>query len=141
MKSVLATLLICFASFSILAEGVVVKTTVSLGKKSKNCEGFGICSAQVATENPTGTINGSFRLDEAGNVLLISLNASDIKTYEPVKMTCFSNKTSVEFEEEYDLPLSLRSALKATKPLKIPKGVYQLLMKNGEYLIEIPLMR
>jgi len=126
----------CFLTF---AEGVVVKTTISLGRKSQGCDGFGICSTQVVTENQPGAVNGTIELNEAESVMVLCLNAGDVKNVQPDKVVYLANKTSVEFAEDYMLPAAVRSALKASKPLVIRRGSYRLTSKGGKYYIEIPL--
>lgn len=139
MKNLILTLLVFLCTANVFAEGVVIKTTISLGRKSQNCDGFGICTMQVVTDSQPGEINGTITLNEAEDVMIICINTSDLTNIAPDKVAYFTNKTSVEFAEDFTLPATAKTALNTTKSLVIKKGSYTLTQNNGIYSIEISL--
>lgn len=119
--------------------GIVIKTTVSIGRKSRDCYGFGLCIIASSSSYAEGAINGSIDVDEERGSMIISINESDIQKVQPDKMMYFSNKSTVIFAEDYALTEDLNRALQAKKPILIKKGTYDLSYSNGKFIIEIPL--
>lgn len=119
--------------------GIVIKTTVSIGRKSRDCYGFGLCIIASSSSYADGAINGSIDVDEERGSMIISINESDIQKVQPDKMMYFSNKSTVIFAEDYALTEDLNRALQAKKPILIKKGTYHLSYSNGKFYIEIPL--
>ena len=122
------------------AEGVVIKTTISIGRKSQDCDGFGICSAKVATTNQPSLINGTFNFNQLDNNLLVCINASDLQSIQPEKMIHFVHKPTVSFVEDFPHPMELLSELNTNTPIIIKTGVYKLTLKDGIYTIVIHLL-
>jgi len=119
--------------------GIVIKTTLTIGRKSSNCSGFGFCSISSSSSYTDGAINGSIDVNEERGSMIISINASDIQKMQPDKMSYFNNKSTVVFAEDFAMTDDLNSALKVNKPLLIKKGTYDLNSMNGKFCIEIPL--
>ncbi|MBK6963158.1 MAG: hypothetical protein IPH20_04265 [Bacteroidales bacterium] len=119
--------------------GIVIKTTVSIGRKSRDCYGFGFCIITSSSSYADGAINGTIDVNEERGSMIISINESDIQKVQPDKMMYFSNKSTVIFAEDYALTEDLNRALQAKKPILIKKGSYDLSYSNGKFFIEIPL--
>lgn len=119
--------------------GIVIKTTLTIGRKSQDCSGFGFCLILRSSSYADGAINGSIDVNEERGSMIISINASDIQKMQPDKMSYFNNKSTVIFTEDYALTEDLNRALQAQKPLLIKKGTYDLSYSNGKFYIEIPL--
>lgn len=129
------------ASGSIYADGVVVNTIVTLGRKTQNCSGFGICTIEVATNQmPTGCISGSLMLSDSQMILEVSLSANDIKKNNPDYFSAFDNKSTINFEEDFIVSKEIQDILKSSKTIVIPKGNWKQSYKNGFFIVEIPLL-
>jgi hypothetical protein len=118
--------------------GIVIKTTLTIGRKSHDCNGFGFCLIESSSSYTHGAINGSIDVNEERGSMIISINASDIQKMQPDKMIYFNNKSTVIFAEDYALTEDLNGALEAKKPLQITKGTYDLSYSDGKFTIEIP---
>ena len=119
--------------------GIVINSTYNLGRKSQNCNGFGICSAEATTTGVrAGSINGTIDIDYERGSMILSINGTDLQNVQPEKAVYFSNKTALTFEEDFTFPAEFTAIAKAPQPLKIKRGTYSLSYKNGKYLIEIP---
>jgi len=119
---------------------IVINGAFTLGRKSKSCEGFGICSATAtATGYTDGSVNGTLDVDPERGSMIISINANDIQNIQPDKLVFFNNKTELTFDEDFTFPVEFNTAVQMSKPLIIKKGMYSLSYKNGKYCIEIPL--
>ena len=119
--------------------GIVINGTFNIGKKTQNCDGFGICSATTSSKGFTdGAINGTIDFDQERGSIILTINANDIQKVQPEKVKYFSNKTELTFEEEFTFPDEFKAEAKASQPLKIKKGTYSVSYKNGKYIIEIP---
>ncbi|MHC1774919.1 MAG: hypothetical protein AB9834_05835 [Lentimicrobium sp.] len=119
--------------------GIVIKTTLTIGRKSQDCYGFGFCLITSSSSYTDGAINGAIDVNEERGSMIISINESDIQKMQPDKMSYFNNKSTVIFAEDYALTEDLNRALQAKKPLLIKKGTYDLSYSNGKFYIEIPL--
>jgi len=119
--------------------GIVITTTITIGKKSQNCAGFGVCSAQKTTSYNDGSVNGTLDFDEERGSLIISINKTDLQNVQPDKLIFFTNKSEVLITEDFSFSAEINTAVQASKPLVIIKGEYSLTSLNGKYFIEIPL--
>lgn len=119
--------------------GIVITTTVTIGKKSQNCAGFGVCSAQKTTSYNDGSVNGTLDFDEERGSLILSINKTDLQNVQPDKLVFFTNKSEVLITEDFAFSTEINTAVQASKPLVIKKGEYNLTFLNGKYYFEIPL--
>lgn len=119
--------------------GIVINTTFTIGRKSQNCAGLGICSATSTTVNNDGSINGSLDLNVDRGSLIISINRSDLINVQPEKLAYFENKSEVTFAEDFTFPEEIKTALQLSTQLILKKGAYNISLKNGKYCIEVPL--
>lgn len=139
MKNYLLLLLVFFG-MNAFAGGVVVNTTITIGRKSQNCNGFGICSMEVATnQKAPGAISGRLTLDISKGFMVLSLNENDIKNSLSGCFSLFDSKTTINFEEDFFISNEINTALGSVKPQLIPKGNCSLFLKDGYYIIEIPI--
>lgn len=132
-------LLMALALGSSAFAGIVITTTVTIGKKSQNCVGFGICSAQKTTSYNDGSVNGTLDLNEERGSLILSINKTDLQNVQPDKLVFFTNKSEVLITEDFAFSTEINTAVQVSKPLVIKKGEYNLTLLNGSYYIEIPL--
>lgn len=138
MKNYLLLLLL-FVSMHVFAGGVVVNTTITIGRKSQNCTGFGICSMEVATnQTAPGAISGTLVLNISEGIMVLSLNANEVKNSSSGCFSLFDSKTTIKFEEDFFVSNEINTAISSVKPQLIPKGDCSLSLKDGYYLIEIP---
>lgn len=119
--------------------GIVIKTTITIGRKSNDCQGFGLCSISSSSSYTEGAVNGTFEVNEERGSMIICIYESDIQKVQPDKMQYFKNKSTVIFAEEIPMTEEINSAIQATNPVRIKKGEYDLSYKNGKFYIEIPL--
>lgn len=119
--------------------GIVIKTTLTIGRKSQGCSGFGFCLITSSSSYTDGAINGSIDVNEERGSMIISINGSDIQKMQPDKMIYFTNKSTVIFAEDYAMGDEINQALRTPKPILIKKGTYDLNYSNGKFCIEIPL--
>ena len=119
--------------------GIVITTTLTIGKKSQNCVGFGICSAQKTTSYNDGSVNGTLDFNEERGSLILSINKVDLQNVQPDKLVFFTNKSEVLITEDFAFSTEINTAVQVSKPLVIKKGEYSLTLLNGSYYIEIPL--
>lgn len=120
--------------------GIVINGIFTVGRKSQNCNGLGVCSATLTTKGYTeSSVNGTLDVDQAGGSMILSLNGNDLQNLQPEKLVFFSNRTELTFDEDFIFPVEFNTAVQASKPLIIKKGTYSLSYKNGKYCIEIPL--
>lgn len=119
--------------------GIVIKTTITIGRKSNDCLGFGLCSISSSSSYTEGAVNGTFEVDEERGSMIICIYESDIQKVQPDKMMYFKNKSTVIFAEEIPMTEEINSAIQATNPVRIKKGEYDLSYRNGKFYIEIPL--
>jgi hypothetical protein len=132
-------LLMALALGSSAFAGIVITTTVTIGKKSQNCVGFGICSAQKTTSYTDGSVNGTLDIDEVRGSLILSISKTDLQNVQPDKLVFFTNKSEVLITEDFAFSTEINTAVQVSKPLVIKKGEYNLTLLNGSYYIEIPL--
>jgi hypothetical protein len=119
--------------------GIVINSTFTIGRKSQNCSGIGICSAEATTTGVKGgEINGVIDIDYERGSIILSINGNDLLSVQPEKAVFFTNKTVFTFEEDFTFPAEFNAIAKPPQPLKIKKGTYSLSYKNGKYFIEIP---
>ncbi|MEA5110870.1 MAG: hypothetical protein VB072_10615 [Lentimicrobium sp.] len=116
--------------------GIVIKTTLTIGRKSNNCSGFGICSISSSSSYTEGAINGIITVDEESGSMTICIDKEDIEKVQPDKANYFNNKSTVVFAEDFSFPNDINIAAKVRNPLVIKKGEYDLTYKNGKYYIE-----
>jgi predicted nicotinamide N-methyase len=128
-------LLLALSSFA----GIVINTTLTLGRKSQNCTGFGICSATATTDYVAGLVNVTLDFDKERGSMIIGINKIDLQNVQPDKIVFFDNKSEVVFSEDFVFDNEIKLAVQASKPLVITKGEYILIFRNGKYYIEIPL--
>lgn len=133
----LAGLLLSFYSFG----GVVIRINLVIGKKSQptTCPNFGFCDFSIQTSYQDGFVNGTLDVDEIRGSMIIAIYEKDIRNIQVDKMIYFQNKSSTVFSEDYMMPSEINIATKATKPIIIKKGEYQMTYKKGIYYIEFPL--
>lgn len=117
--------------------GIVIKTTLTIGRKSNNCSGFGICSISSSSSYTEGAINGIITVDEEGGNMTICIDKEDIEKVQPDKANYFDNKSTVVFAEDYSFPNEINIAAKVRNPIVIRKGEYSLTYKKGKYYIEL----
>lgn len=139
MKKIVIIIMVLLLGTSVFA-GIFINGAFTLGRKSKSCEGFGICTAAVTTTGYSdGSVYGTLDVDQERGSMILSINANDIQNIQPDKLVFFSNKTELTFDEDFTFPVEFNTALQASKPLVIKKGTYDLSYKSGKYCIEIPL--
>lgn len=119
--------------------GIVIRTTLTIGRKSQNCSGFGLCSISSSSALTEGAINGFIDVNAESGSMTIRVDKKDIEKVQPDKMGYFDNEASVVFAEDFRLPDDINAAAGVSRPLVIKKGEYDLTYKNGMYIIEIPL--
>lgn len=117
--------------------GIVIKTTLTIGRKSNNCSGFGICSISSSSSYTEGAINGIITVDEESGNMTICIDKEDIEKVQPDKANYFNNKSTVVFAEDFSFPNEINIAAKVRNPIVIRKGEYSLTYKNGKYYIEL----
>jgi len=135
-----ALLLTVFTTLSFIQpalSGIVIKTTLTIGRKSNNCSGFGICSISSSSSYTEGAINGIITVDEESGSMTICVDKKDIEKVQPDKANYFDNKSTVVFAEDYSFPNEINIAAKVRNPIVIRKGEYSLTFKNGKYYIEL----
>lgn len=119
--------------------GIVINTTITIGKKSQNCTGFGICTLKKSIAYTDGSVNGTLEVDKQRGFMILSINKSDLLIVQPEMNVFFENKNSVAVTEDYVINDEINVAVHASDPLLIKKGEYVLSFRNGKYYIEIPL--
>ncbi|NTW26384.1 MAG: hypothetical protein HGA37_16915 [Lentimicrobium sp.] len=119
--------------------GIVIKTTITIGRKSNDCQGFGLCSISSSSSYTEGAVNSTFDVNEERGSMIICIYESDIQKVQPDKMLYFKNKGSVIFAEDISMTEEINRAIQASKPVLIKKGEYELTYRNGKFYIEIPL--
>ncbi|MGV8964273.1 MAG: hypothetical protein ACOH2V_12965 [Candidatus Saccharimonadaceae bacterium] len=119
--------------------GIVIKTTLTIGRKNNNCSGFGLCSVSTSTAYTSGYVNGTLDVNVERGSIILGILENDIKNLQPDKMTYFTNKSTVVFAEDFQMSNEIKEAVQVNTPLKIKKGEYDMTYKNGKYFIEIPL--
>jgi len=138
-KAIFVVIMALFLTATQALAGIVIKTTLTIGRKSNNCSGFGLCAVSTSTDYLNGMVNGTLELNEGRGTIILGIYENDLKNLQPDKLMYFNNKSSVVFAEEFQMPNEIKEAVKVTYPLVIKKGEYDLTLKNGKYFIEIPL--
>ena len=138
MKKIFLATLIALVLTSFSYAGIVITTNITIGRKSQNCSGFGICSASTGNSNKMGSITGTVEINEDKGSVLLGISENDILQIQPEKISYFKGKGNVVFTEDFTFPSELNKAAKMTKLIVIKKGEYPLTHKNGVYYIEIP---
>ncbi|NQV02274.1 MAG: hypothetical protein HQ542_06495 [Bacteroidia bacterium] len=73
------------------------------------------------------------------NELIIQLSESSISKYDPALLKYFAGKTSVTFDETYDITEEISKGFQPQGNVIIRPGTYQLAYENGMYTLIIPL--
>lgn len=112
--------------------------TITLGKKTNNCSGFGICNIAADKSNsPAGDMSCVFIYEEERGVFIIKISQTEILTKSADKSQYFQNKSSVIIEEDFTIPNDVISLLGISKSLTIKKGTHELISRAGFYEIVI----
>jgi len=138
MKRTFGIFLLVLLSFPVVS-GIVIKTTLTIGKKNSGCSGFGICGMSNSSSYTEGAINGTFSLNDQKGVMIIEIFEKDIRELQPDKMVYFINQSSVEFTESFSIPSDILNAAGSGIPLVIRKGSYDLRYARGKFIVEVPL--
>jgi len=141
MKTIFLTALVALLVAATSFAGIVIKVTLSIGKKSQptTCPNFGFCDFSINTSYQDGSVNGTLDVNEERGSMFIAIYEKDILKVQPDKIVYFKGKDSVIFSEDFVLPTEFNIASKVTKPLIIKKGNYPLTFNKGIYYIEFPL--
>lgn len=127
--AVLVALVIALPMYAAPIEG---SGTITFGKTSANCTGFGICKmASDKSSSIQGEMKCTFKYDEAQRTFTIIVNQLEVNTKNPAMMQYFANKNSVSIDEDFTIPREVTDLLKATNDITIKKGNYNLLSKDG----------
>lgn len=138
MRRSLGILMFVLVSWPIYS-GIVIKTTLTIGKKNSACDGFGFCTMSNSSSYTEGAINGTFTLNDQKGAIIIEIFEKDIREHQPDKMVYFINQTSVEFSESFSIPSDILNEAGIRMPLVIRKGSYDLRYARGKFIVEIPL--
>ena len=135
----LLAILLIFSFFQSVKAGPIEGAgTITLGKKSNNCSGFGICNiASDKSNSPVGNMSCVFIYEEEKGIFIIRINQSEIFTKSADKSHYFQNESSVTIEEDFIIPNDVISLLGISKNLTIKKGTHELISKAGQYEIII----
>ncbi len=105
----------------------ILVVEIVLGRKSKNCKGFGICDWDIHTENretgTTATLNSNGELEVTFDISTFS--RSDVNTY-------FSGEYFI-MDEDYSLDRD--TASKLGKPYTIKAGKYKFEKRGNLYKV------
>lgn len=88
---VVAVIMTCFTMYNLNSQaGPIITVKLDIGKKSKNCTGFGVCSVTIGAElamraNGTGQLEGN-RFSVKMQRGLGNPEAQTIPTEEPIKL-------------------------------------------------------
>jgi hypothetical protein len=127
-------------SLTLFAEaGIVINTTITLGRKSRNCAGFGICSITNTTAVMGAGIKGTLEVSAERGCFIIGISEQDILNSHPDLYSWFRSRGNFPIEEDFVLSDELRTVSGTSRSLVIRKGDYPLTLRNGMYYFEIPL--
>jgi len=140
MKKIVVLALLVLLGASCSYAGVVIKISLSIGKKSQpaTCPDFGICSFSLTNSYQDGSVNGTMDVSETRGSIIIAINEKDIQKVQPDKLVYFKDKSSLAFTEDFTMPDEIKTAVNSKKPLVIRKGQFSLTYRKGIYYIEIP---
>ncbi len=136
-KVLILVFILFFSGFSYA--GILIRTTLFIGKKNSACNGFGFCTMSNSSSYTEGAINGTFTLNDQKGAIIIEIFEKDIREHQPDKMVYFINQTSVEFSESFSIPSDILNEAGIRMPLVIRKGSYDLRYARGKFIVEIPL--
>ena len=105
---------------------ITIRTSIELGRKSRGCEGAGICEIKTSG----GEITAGVSLSEDGTVLTLQADAEFL-------LGRAGQITGAWFvqEEDYVIPADVCRALGAPFLLKIPAGRYAVTRSGGQLTI------
>lgn len=102
-----------------------------LGRKSRDCKGFGIC-IMIESAELSGTINA--RLIPKGGILQLKV-PMEVAEKSPDQ---YNNDVFI-MEEDFEIPKDIVASLGAEQYTVIPRGKYPIENKEKFLLINIPL--
>ena len=109
---------------------VKINLDVTWGRKSKNCEGFGICDVDVSIEIEN-KISNLFSATNNGNFTL-EFDEKGLKSINEI----FKSNSILTIEEDYVLSEKVCKALELKSGYTIKKGKYKIQKNNiGTYYV------
>lgn len=111
---------------------VEVEIDVEVGRKKLGCQKFGICDFPDVT---VGKSYMTMSYNKSLGLLVFKVEIEGLKANQPDKVVYFEGKNSVSIEEPWSLPASIESQLKLPKKFKGVVGEYDVVTKDGYYLI------
>jgi hypothetical protein len=123
--------LLCFTLTLTAKEKVHKKLTI--GVKSKDCDGTGICSIKTAS-----ITNADFIYDDAKQILRIIFQQQNL--LETEQLHKLENHRYFDMQESFELPLDLLKELDMPAEYNtIRKGRYLITVSEGEFIVSIPM--
>jgi hypothetical protein len=120
---------------SVKSGGYSVHIEITIGRRSKDCRGYSLCSARTVEDAVNAPLIGYQNMD--GNLLTLEIPADYIKTTQPEKLNYFTNQSQFVMEESYTLPTEVSAKLGSKQSLTIKAGSYPMTFKNNVYTIVI----
>ena len=128
-KLIIAVAMVLAVSVKAFA-GPVVTVHFEIGRKSLNCDKFGICNPGIDVNWKLSTM----QINDETHTLQVVIAKEMITGKEE-----YFNGNTVTFEEAVVLPADIQKALGATGRIGIEKGTYTLSRVKGGFQINVPL--
>ena len=117
-----------------------VDISIEFGRRSRNCEGFGICKITLELEYERRANNGNGQLyldDVAKNTLVLQIDKST-----NVSAACYNTYLkpgAFVVDEEFQVPLEISKKLELIGQKTIPAGKYKIEEIRGILYVYLPM--
>lgn len=123
------------------SDGPKLQLTLEIGRKSKDCDGWGICGIDIKLTGLFAYVEiGPGSGGGGGGSWILTIPKANLLRYEPGMTSVLDGKNTVRFEDQFIFPAEVKERLGSAKDLIIQgNSTYPLRFENGNYIITFPL--
>lgn len=119
--------------------GPHLELSIRFGRKKRDCDGFSICaSLYLVFRSKSDFSPATLGFNLNARILTLTFLHKDVEVAQPKKLSYLADKKFVTFEEEWEIPDEIQSALGDAAPTVVAAGEYPIIFNNGYYSIFMP---